>query len=275
MKRYPFSVLVLGVLLVSCGPVSADPEVVAKAVEGTLQAQASAPQADTMATAVAATLEPQTAPIDSDTPPTAVTAPTESAGEDSFQTAAEGTWATYASEESVEPFADFVIAFPTTWWLQVEKTFFQMGDGMEPAEASVNLTLRNGDYAIRISRPGLGWDAAGCLYPEDPPLEGMYARYGEYREFQKPGGIAWRRAAPVEMAPDGWTAVVCELHADSGRFLGFTSVGFLSLNGPKADGRALGELDAILERIVVKKQTSSRMGWIRPPGRYAGNPLGP
>jgi hypothetical protein len=233
--------------MAACGPI-ADPEIVAKAVEATLEAEGST--GDTMATAVAATLGP---PADTPPAPTETPAPSQAPMVSAFQAAGSTAWTSYASEESIEPFADFVLSFPTTWWLQVEKTLIPMGETAGPPDAIVNLELRNGEYTIQLGRPGLGWDAGGCLYPEDPPLEGMYARYGEYREFQKPGVIVWRRAEPEEMPPEGWAVAVCELHVDSGRFLGFTSIGFLSLHGPKADERALSEFDAILEALVVMK----------------------
>jgi hypothetical protein len=149
-------------------------------------------------------------------------------------------WETYLPEKIVDYFKTFKLYYPSSWKIIIEK-------GSDPARQSI--TLEKSGFTIRILQaPG---SQASCLFPEDPTVEGMFARHGEYKEFEKNDGIIWRRSMPESQPPNELVYMVCEKKPDSEYFTGTASIGFISLRGPSVDNQILSEFDEILERIEI------------------------
>lgn len=152
-------------------------------------------------------------------------------------------WSTYTSEKIMDFFKTFKLSYPSSWTLSENKR-----GGNSP---ELEVTLKKGDFIIKI------WQSVGggssCLFPEDPQLEGMYARYGSYKEILKENNIVWRRASP-----EGQTSKViygvCEKRSLSGGtfdFVAITEVGSIHLEGPVSNNQILSEFDQILEKIEI------------------------
>jgi hypothetical protein len=128
----------------------------------------------------------------------------------------------------------FRLYYPPSWQYSVKE--------FEDPEGFI-LTLKKNGSEFSISQVAGG--GGNCLFPGDPPREGMFGRYGEYKEFIKPGEIIWRRAKPENS--DQY--VVCQRRPDKDFFTSATDVGVILSFAE--DSITLTEIDQMLERLEI------------------------
>lgn len=198
-----------------------------------------------LATVVAQTLEANARSQTQQTPgvPTEAPSPSETSTAPTVSAPIVESWSGYRAEKVVDYFAGFELSYPSYWELKVDQ--FELSEGQKPT----TYTLKRDGYEIRILQGPL--DAAGCLFPDDADREGMYARFGEYKEIDKGGGIVWRRAAPLEQPSGSWIVSVCEKGPAIDHFIGITTIGVVSLSGPSPDDEVQRDFDMILERVGI------------------------
>lgn len=151
-------------------------------------------------------------------------------------------WLTYTHEKmpEYELWKGFKIFYPRTWRLETSRR--------ETPPATFYLSLEKDGFIISIGQaPGGG---GSCLYPGDPDLEGMYGRYGSYKEILK-GDTAWRIAPPEEPEPGNLYYIVCQKEPNAGNFVSTTAAGSISIKVPDQNSPTLSEVYEILERIKI------------------------
>jgi len=153
--------------------------------------------------------------------------------------ASEG-WSIYTQKKIVDYFNAFKLYYPKAWKLETSSS-----DNPKTSQ----ITLRKQDSIISILQgPG---SMASCLYPEDPNLDGMYARHGDYKEIIKKNGIIWRIALPENYDLNKPNYIVCQKKPGEDFFTGSTSVGFFTALIPNEDSQTLNEVYEMLEKIEI------------------------
>jgi len=138
-------------------------------------------------------------------------------------------------------FRSYQIYYPTAWTIKEYKNTPETDDS---GFSILNLT--KGSVSLKITQ-GAG-DAGGCLFPEDPEKEGMYSKYGNYREILN-DYIVWRWAPRLDNT-QVQDYSVCALTSNG--FVSSTSIGYISITGNDIDAQTLDEINYILEKIIIE-----------------------
>lgn len=148
----------------------------------------------------------------------------------------EDEWLSYEFEGITEypSWTGFKLWYPKQWHITTEE-----GD----VPKRMTLTLSKGENQIRISQsPG---SRGGCLFPEDPEIDGFYSRYGEYKEILK-NNETWRVSSTISDTNNHLT--VCG-DTGSDNFNAVTKIGWISVD--YSEKNILDEIYEILERIEI------------------------
>lgn len=151
-------------------------------------------------------------------------------------------WLVHFQEKVMDYFKGFTLRYPSTWKLETQR---------QDDPAVLQLTLeRNGSIISILQGPGSG---ASCLYPGDPDREGMFARYGEYKEMVKESNVVWRVALPENYnSSRKSTYTVCQKEPERDIFAGVTSIGFFTISiSSDNEPQVLNEIYEILRGIEV------------------------
>lgn len=157
--------------------------------------------------------------------------------------AATSDWTSFTYEKADKFRQGFVLHYPKSWALTIFSK--DWGNG----EVEMRLSLEKLGFNIAIGQYGI--HGASCLYPEDPELEGMFSRYGEYVEIEKGNGIVWRRARSESAPSGGMSYRLCELEPGREYAVSLMNVGWINMEGPNHNSVILNEFDEILRRIEL------------------------
>ena len=152
-------------------------------------------------------------------------------------------WKAY-THENIPEYAywqGFTLYYPPSWELKLGES--------PPEYETLDLSLTKGDYRINIFQGPSG--GGGCLYPEDPDKDGMYMRYGKYREITKNDGSIWRIAYPQNMSEEAPRLGVCSKLSNDNEFNGTTPAGTISIYVPRKTSEIPEEIYQILEKIKI------------------------
>jgi hypothetical protein len=152
-------------------------------------------------------------------------------------------WETYI-HENIPDYAywqGFTLYYPPSWEIYI-------ADG-PPEFEILDLSITKDNYRIEIFQGPSG--GGNCLYPEDPDKDGMYLRYGEYKEITKNDGSIWRIAYPENAPKDNPRLGICSKFAKDNEFAGTTPAGTISIYIPSKSAEIPQEIYQILEKIII------------------------